>query len=114
MAVFNGAFPVLPGKVDAARAFAKETMGARRSGFDESQKRGGITRETWSIQETPDGSAYVLVWFESPDPEKSFAELAQDSSDFAVWFRGRVQEISGVDLAEAPEGGPELVLDWKA
>lgn len=114
MAVFNGAFPVLPGKVDAARAFAKETMGPRRSGYDESQKRGGITRETWSVQETPDGSAFVLVWFESPDPEKSFAELAQDSSDFAVWFRERVKEVSGVDLAEPPEGGPELVLDWSA
>jgi len=114
MAVFNGAFPVLPGKVDTARAFAKETMGPRRSGYDESQKRGGITRETWSVQENPDGSAFVLVWFESPDPEKSFAELAQDSSDFALWFRERVKDVSGVDLAEPPEGGPELILDWNA
>jgi hypothetical protein len=112
MAVFNGAFPILPGKVEAARALAKERP--RRSGHEETQKRGGITRETWSIQETPDGNAFVLVWFESPDPEKSFAELAQDSSDFAVWFRSQVKEVSGVDLAEPPEGGPELVLDWKA
>jgi hypothetical protein len=115
MAVFNAAFPVLPGKVDAARAFAKETMGGQRSGYDASQKRGGITRETWSIQETPDGSAFVLVWFESPNPDDSFAELAQDPSDFAVWFRGKVKEISGVDLAAPPEeAGPEVVLDWKA
>jgi len=114
MAVFNGAFPVLPGKVETARAFAKETMGPRRSGYDESQNRGGITRETWSVQENPDGSAFVLVWFESPDPEKSFAELAQDSSDFAVWFRERVKELSGVDLTEPPEGGPEHILDWTA
>ena len=115
MAVFNAAFPVLPGKVDAARAFARETMGAQRSGYDEAQKRGGITRETWSIQETPDGSAFVLVWFESPDPDQSFAELAQDPSDFAVWFRGKVKEVSGVDLSAPPEdAGPEVVLDWKA
>jgi hypothetical protein len=114
MAVFNGAFPILPGKVDTARAFAKETMGAQRAGYDESQKRLGITRETWSIQENPDGSAFVLVWFESPDPEKSFMELGQDSSDFAVWFRARVKEVSGVDLTEPPsEGGPEVVLDWE-
>jgi hypothetical protein len=114
MAVFNGAFPVLPGKEDAGRAFAKETMGARRSGYDESQKRGGITRETWSLQQMPDGSSAVLVWFEAEDPDKAFAELAQDTSDFAVWFRGQVKEISGVDLTEVPEGGPELLLDWKA
>jgi len=44
--------------------------------------------------------------------EKAFAELAQDSSDFALWFRERVKDVSGVDLAEPPEGGPELVLDW--
>jgi hypothetical protein len=112
MAVFNGAFPVLPGRVDAARAFAKETMGSRRAGYDESQKRGGITRETWSLQENPDGSALVIVWFESPDPEKAFTELAQDSSDFGVWFRDRVKEVSGVDLTEQQDGGPELVLDW--
>jgi hypothetical protein len=55
----------------------------------------------------------VLVWFESPDPEQSFAELAQDSSDFAVWFRAQVKEVSGVDLTAPPEGGPELVLDWE-
>jgi hypothetical protein len=112
MPIFNGAFPILPGKVHAARAFAKETMGGRRSGYEESQKRGGITRETWSIQETPDGNALVLVWFECPDPEKSFTELAHDSSDFAVWFRGQVMEISGVDLTQAPESGPEVILDW--
>jgi len=114
MAVFNAAFPVLPGKMDALRAFAKETMGPQRSGYDESQKRGGITRETWSLQENPDGSAVAIVWFESPDPEQSFAELAQDSSDFAVWFRGQVKEISGVDLTEQQEGGPELILEWNA
>ncbi|HMF84285.1 MAG TPA: hypothetical protein VKI01_13525 [Acidimicrobiia bacterium] len=114
MTVFNGAFPVLPGKVETARAFAKETIGPQRAGFDESQARGGITRETWSIQENPDGSAFVIVWFESPDPEKSFAEIGQDPSDFAVWFRERVMEVSGVDLTEPPEGGPELILDWQA
>lgn len=114
MAVFNAAFPILPGKVDAARAFAKETMGDRRSGFEEFQQRADVTRETWSIQHMPDGSAIMLVWFESVDPNKTFAELAQDSSQFAVWFRERVQEINGIDLTEPPASGPELVLDWGA
>jgi hypothetical protein len=78
------------------------------------QNRGGVTRETWSIQELPDGSALVLVWFECPDVDKVFAEGAQDSSEFSIWFRGRVKEITGVDLTEQPEGGPELALDWSA
>ena len=44
MAVFNGAFPIMPGKVEAARAFANETLGARRSDFEEYQQRRGVSR----------------------------------------------------------------------
>ncbi len=114
MAVFNVAFPILPGKVDAARSFANETLGERRSAFEEFQKRTDVARETWSIQELPDGGALILVWFEAADPGKVFSELAQDSSGFAVWFRERVQEINGIDLTQPPEGGSEVVLDWLA
>jgi hypothetical protein len=114
MAVFNGAFPVLPGKIDAARAFAGETMGAQRAGYDESQKRNGITRETWSLQETPDGNAFVLVWFECPDVEAVFADIAQDQSEFATWFNGRVKEITGVDMTEPVGALPEALLDWRS
>ena len=113
MAVFNGAFPVLPGKLDDGRAFAKETMGAQRAGYDEIQKRNGITRETWTLQETPDGNAFVLVWFECPDVEAVFADIAKDESDFATWFRGKVKEISGVDMTEEGGTAPEVILDWQ-
>ena len=63
MAVFNGAFPILPGKIDAARAFASDVAGGRKAEFKDMQKRSGTTRETWSLQETPAG-AFMLVWFE--------------------------------------------------
>jgi hypothetical protein len=42
------------------------------------------------------------VLFESPDPQQSFAEHAQDSSDFAVWFRERIKQVSG-----SSNGAPE-------
>lgn len=114
MAVFNGAFPVLPGKADDPRAFAEEVLGKRRADYDESQKRAGITRETWSVQELPDGNAVVLVWFECDDVEAAFADAVADSTEFGVWFRDRVKDITGVDLAEQAESGPELVLEWSA
>ena len=44
----------------------------------------------------------------SPRPKP--AGLGSQSSDFALWFRERVKDVSGVDLAEPPEGGPELVV----
>jgi hypothetical protein len=111
MAVFNAAFPVLPGKTEQARAFAEEVMGSRRRDFDESQARFGATRETWTLQSSPDGDV-VLVYFEAPDIEKGFATLAESNEPFDVWFRQRVQEINGVDLAAVEGPLPEVVLDW--
>ena len=113
MALFNGAFPVLPGKADAVRALAKEVMGPRRREFDESQARQGVTRETWSLQSTPDGD-FVLVWFEAPDIDKVFASLAESTDPLDVWFREQVQGITGVDMADtaAAPPPPEVLVDW--
>lgn len=114
MAVFNAAFPVLPGKQDQARAFAQEVIGPRRQEFDESQARIDATRETWTLQSTPDGD-FVLVWFEAADIDKAFATLAESTDPFDVWFRQQVQEINGFDLAEPPtEAPPEVLVDWTA
>jgi hypothetical protein len=114
MAVFNAAFPILPGKTEEARAFAAEVTGARRREFDESQARFGSTKETWALQSTPDADL-MLVWFEAADLEKGFATLAESSDPFDMWFRGRVQDITGFDLA-APqeEPPPEVLVDWSA
>jgi hypothetical protein len=49
MAVFMGAFPVLPGKEDEPRKFAEETLG-RREELEASQRRHNVTREEWSLQ----------------------------------------------------------------
>ena len=113
MATFIGAFPVLPGKDDDAHKFAQETMG-RSEEFSASQKRGGVTKEEWAFQQSPMGSL-MLVHFEANDIEKAFGVLAESSEGFDVWFRGRVQELTGVDLSAEPEGPPpEIVLDWRA
>src|SRR3954451_15753396 len=111
MAVFNGIFPIVQGQEDAARVFAAETMGDRRSDFEALQARSKITRETWALQETPMGS-FMVVWFEG-DVEKAFADLAGDDSQFGNWFRGQVKDITGVDLGAPPEGPlPDVLVDW--
>ena len=112
MGVFNGMFPITAGKEDAARAFAAATIGARKADFDALQARSNITRETWAMQETPMGS-FMLVWFEG-DVEKAFGDLATDT-EFTNWFRGRVLDVTGVDLGAPPEGPPPAILvDWHA
>jgi|ERR1017187_4886200 hypothetical protein len=108
MGVFNGVFPIKAGKEDEARAFAAETFGARRPDFEAHLERDGVTRETWSLQETPMGSL-MLVWFEG-DVEKAFANLATDDSEFTTWFRARVLDLTGVDLGTPSADPPPAVL----
>lgn len=111
MAVFLGAFPVLPGKEDEPRKFAQETL-ERREEFEASQRRLSVTKEEWALQKTPMGSM-VIVRFEAPDIAAVFAGLAESNDLYDVWFRERVLEITGVDLA-APSDDPlpEVILTW--
>ncbi len=112
MAVFNGAFPILPGKEQEGRDFAAACLGERRKGFEALQTTSGVTRETWALQETPMGS-FMLVWFEAPDIGRAFTDLATISNDFNTWFLGRVKDVTGVDLGVPPEGPPpEVLVDW--
>src|ERR1700692_4228406 len=114
MAVFNGAFPILPGKEQDGRGFPGACMGERRKGFAAQLARSGITRETWALQETPMGS-FMLVWFNAPDIEKVFTDLAADGDEFSIWFRGQVNELTGVDLGAPPESPPpDVLVDWTA
>ena len=113
MAIFNGMFPVLPGKDDVARSFGKELGGPRLDQFKAQQERADVTRETWTLQQTTTGNV-ILVWFDG-DIEKAFTNLAVDEGEFVTWFRAQVLDISGVNLA-APDDSPspEVVLDWTA
>jgi hypothetical protein len=109
MAVFNGAFPILPGKEQEGRDFAAACVGERRKSFEEQLTAGGVTRETWSLQETPMGS-FMLVWFEASDVEKAFAHVATTNDEFTTWFRAQVKDLTGVDLSAPPEGPPPDML----
>jgi hypothetical protein len=113
MGVFSGMFPILPGKEDAARAWAKEVAGPRKDGFDALNRRGEITRETWTIQTTPGGS-FMLVWFEG-NVEKAFEDVATGQDEFTPWHRAQLADVTGLDLSAPDDASPpEIVLDWRA
>ena len=50
--------------------------------------------------------SFMLVWFEAPDIEKAFADLATSGEEFSIWFRGQVKDLTGVDLGAPPESRP--------
>jgi hypothetical protein len=110
----NIAMPVLPGQEDAARALAREVAGPRRGEFGAFQAQSETRRETWTLQQTPAGT-FILVWFDSDDLEKGFADLATGQDDFTVWLRGQIQDVTGVDMSGPDDSPmPEPLLDWSA
>ena len=113
MAVFNGVFPIIPGertrrgetlRPPAWVSAARSSM-LRRRGRDLSGRLGLYKRLRWG--------SFMVVWFEAPDVEKAFTELATSDEEFSTWFRGQVKDVTGVDLGAPPEGPlPDLLVDW--
>jgi hypothetical protein len=113
MGVFNGLFPLLPGKEAAARAWLAAVAGPRREGFAALQRRAELTRETLTLQRTPAG-AVLLVWFEG-NVAKAFEVIATGEDAFTVWHRTQLQDVTGIDLRQPAAGPlPEVLLDWRA
>jgi len=102
-------FPVLPGKREALTAFANALMGDRREEYVLSQA--SVVQESWFLQPTPQGDL-CLIRFEAPNPEAVFAGLATSSTDFDVWFRAQVLDITGIDLAQPLPGLPPRIFHW--
>jgi|GEM_PF-5990792 len=55
------AFPILPGKTEVARAMLRETEGPRRPHLAASNQAQGLTRDVWSIQQSPQGDLLERV-----------------------------------------------------
>ena len=114
MASFASVFPLLPGKTEQWKRFCQEMVGPRRSEYEASNKRLGITRVVTSLQQTPQGDM-AIVYLEAPDIPRVFEGYASLQEPFDVWFREQVKDIHGVDFSEPLPGPlPEVVIDWRA
>ena len=110
MQTFCAAFPILPGKTEAGKEFAKTCMGPRRAEFAESLKAGGVRKESWFLQKTPQADM-VIVYFEAENVEKAFDTLAKSKSPFALWFKQQVKSVTGFDLEQRmTEPPPEEIV----
>lgn len=113
MASLAFAVPILPGKTEDLKRLAEEIKGPRRSEFEESQRRLGVTRENWYIQETPQGDTLV-VYMEAANPVGVLQGIAASQEPFERWFKEKVLEINGMDLNQPPPGPPaEVILEWQ-
>lgn len=101
--------PLLPGKKEAALAFAGALMNERRTELDRAQLT--VTKESWFLQETPMGD-FLIVYFQAPDPDRVHQNLAVSEDPFDVWFRAQVLEITGIDISTPMPGSPTQILNW--
>lgn len=101
--------PILPGKVDAWKAFVEELGGVRCAEFDASRRELGL-RERVYLQETPQGAFAVVTW-EGAEPQKAMQMIGMKTGPFAEWFRSKVKELHGLDLGSITESPSKLVLD---
>lgn len=100
------AVTVLPGKLEEWLRFVQELDGARRPEYEAARRRLGIRRErVWLTQVGHLHVAVVLADVDAPD--RVVSTLAGSSRPFDRWFKRRIRELHGLDLAYA---GSELVF----
>ncbi|HVB63970.1 MAG TPA: DUF6176 family protein [Nitrolancea sp.] len=93
--------PVMPGKSEDARAFFQELERSRKQEYSASERRIGVTKELWFLQQTPQGDVLV-AYIESPDAAKALQHFAQSQDAFDQWFKRGLAAVTGVDLNNPP------------
>ncbi len=101
MAAIGFVVPVLPGKAQADRDWMAEMGGARRAGYEAVWKKYGFSRHMVWQQETPDGTVDV-VFLEADDIPTAMQGITSSDDEFSQWFRERVKDVHGIDLAAGP------------
>ena len=92
------AIPLLPGKTDIdRRAMRSCWQGDRRTAYEASRKRLGITREAVWIQHSPDGDVAV-VHLEADDLNRALTGMGTSEDPFDRWLRQLGLEVHGIDL----------------
>jgi hypothetical protein len=91
-------FPILAGKVEAWRRFCQELSGSRREMYEASRQQLGITFERLALVETAFGATAVTT-LESSDVNRALGQIIASNLPFDRWYRERLQELHGVNLA---------------
>ena len=82
------ALPILPGKTEAARAFLLELGGPRKQELAACGQSVGIVKETWAIQQTPQGDLFV-VYMAGENLARAFTQFAASQDEFDRWRSSR-------------------------
>ena len=106
--------PVQPGSADDARAFMRELETSRKDAYAASERRIGITRETWHLAVIRAGDMLV-AHIETESFTATLGSFAASRDEFDVWFKRRLADSTGLDLNDPPDVAlPELLSSYAA
>lgn len=113
MVTISVAFPIQSDKIEQARRWGQDKMGPRRGELTESNRRVGLTRESWHLQQTPNGALMILSC-EGDDLAGMFAAYAAADGPYERWEKQQIKDITGVDLGQPFVGPlPETLVEWQ-
>lgn len=110
MANYCFAVPILPGKLDEMKTWARTGIRDNKA-HDSVFRAAGITREQVWVEHTPDGD-FAVVSLEVRDPAKALPAVAASKDPWAAQFKAFVQRTHGIDISK-PLPPNELLVDWK-
>jgi hypothetical protein len=84
--------PLLPGKLDEGRAFAREAFEKRVAELTASRRALAENVEVISLVPNPTGD-FCCVYLEGTDPVESNRRFAGSTRPYDVWFRDRLKQL---------------------
>jgi hypothetical protein len=108
------ALPVLPGKTTDARTFMQQLDGSRRTEFDRSERRIGISKELWYLAQLPSGDQ-LIGYMESAEFSRALQMFVSSKDPFDLWFKERMLAVTGFDMNNPPANmqPPELLSHYE-
>ncbi|MGW0991814.1 ester cyclase [Streptomyces sp. NPDC002520] len=104
--------PLRNAKPVAWDRLTQELQGPRRREYEASRRRLGITHEVLRIDPRPERD-YVIVHFETADPERTRKRWLESKHPFDLWLREQILDIHGEDPWAGPATSCESIgLTW--
>jgi len=95
--------PVVKGKEEAWKSWAKNLNGEMKKDFDDLNKRHGLTRhDVWAV-ETPNG-LMAAVLHEGPGADSFMQAVAASDHAFDVSMKESIESFHGMNLSAPPPG----------
>jgi len=105
--------PLLPGKLEEGRQFARELTGIKGSELTKLNQKLNTTVQVVTVLHTPQGDI-SCVYLEGADPEASNNGFAAATDPFSVWYKAQLTNIYGIDFNTPLGQISNLIFDSEA